>query len=65
MVSSSSVAAGSVVHYVSTTSITSPVVDNAAYSYLVQANLPPSNNVGLIAVRIDYGYATLLPTLLK
>ena len=47
------------------TTITGPVVDAGSYSYTIQANLPPSNVVGLVAFRIDYQYATFVPTVRK
>ena len=65
MLTSSSVAASPTVSYITTAIITNPVVNNAAYTYLVQAYLPPSTNVGLLVVRVDYGYQTLLPSVVK
>jgi hypothetical protein len=62
---SSSVPHAAVVNDTTTTSITTPVVDLASYSYLIQANLPPSTNVGLIAVRVDYAYQTLVTMVRK
>lgn len=55
--------AGSV--YGETTTITNPVVNLSANSYLIQAYLPVSTNITLQGVRIDYGYPTNLPLMMK
>lgn len=44
------------VRYLEDSSILYPQVDNQAYHYMVHAELPPSSQVGLVAVRIDYAY---------
>ena len=38
---------------------------SAANTYLVQANLPVSANLGLVAVRVDYDYPVLIPLVKK
>jgi hypothetical protein len=47
--------------YGETTTILDPVVNLSINSYAIQVELPASANVGLNAVRIDYGYQTSLP----
>jgi hypothetical protein len=47
--------------YGATSVITNPVVDLASSSYAFQVNMPPSTNVQLVGVRIDYGYPVSLP----
>ena len=51
--------------YLATSSIAWPVVDNSLYSYAVAAQLPGELLGGLYAVRIDYGYTTSLPLVVK
>lgn len=48
-----------------TPSISSPLVDNAIYSYAVQVSLPNSSSIGLEAVRIDYVYQVSLPIVMR
>jgi hypothetical protein len=49
------------------TVIAEPVVDNQSNSYLVEVWLPssPSASVGLIGIRVDYGYSINVPVVLK
>jgi hypothetical protein len=47
------------------TTITHPVVDLAANTYLIQAYLPNSTNVSLVGVRVDYAYRGVLPAVMK
>jgi hypothetical protein len=58
-VTSSGAVAGTT--YNVTSAISSPVVDNSTNSYIIQVYLPPSSQIRLMAVRIDYGYAASLP----
>jgi len=55
--------------YVETTSITSPVIDQQSYSYVVEVSLPPDNDdyvdIAMTDIRIDYGYALSLPLVRK
>ena len=53
------------VTYKVTSAITTPVVNNASNSYLVEVTLPPSIALGLVAVRVDYTYQTTLPLVKK
>jgi hypothetical protein len=48
-----------------TSSITTPLVDNATYSYAVQVGMANSASLGLQAVRIDYNYPVSLPLVSK
>jgi hypothetical protein len=48
-----------------TSAITTPIVDNAIFSYAVQVNLPNSGLIGLTAVRIDYSYPLALPAVVR
>lgn len=48
-----------------TTTITNPVVNRAANTYVIQAYLPNSANVSLVGVRIDYAYRAILPAVMK
>jgi hypothetical protein len=47
------------------TTITNPVVDLSANSYLVEVYLPNSTNVSLVGVRVDYGFQITLPAVMK
>jgi len=51
--------------YGQTTSISNPVVDLSIRSYAIEVDLPPSGGVALSGVRIDYGYQTNMPTILR
>jgi hypothetical protein len=51
--------------YAQDTSISTPVVDLQSYSYAIQASLPASPSVGLVAFRIDYQYTNSLPLIMK
>ena len=48
-----------------TTSIYHQVIDNASYSYAIQIGWSNSNYVALSAVRIDYGYSSSLPAIMR
>jgi len=51
-----------------TNSIIEPVVDNQSYAYSIKVTFPPNPNVTtirLIGVRIDYGYQSDLPYIVK
>jgi hypothetical protein len=54
-------------NYVEFTNILSgyAVVDNQRYVYLVQINLPPTNNLWVYGFRIDYSFSTNLPLIMK
>jgi hypothetical protein len=51
--------------YVTTASITSPIVDNSAYSYGLFLTLPGGGLTVMNAVRIDYAYNTDLALVMK
>lgn len=50
--------------YVEVTGITNPVVDLTAGALLVEVTLPPTTNVRVAQVRVDYSYNTMLPTVI-
>ena len=51
--------------YAETASIVNPVVDQQSYSYLLELTLPPSLDLRLVGMRIDYAYAVSLPIMMK
>jgi len=51
--------------YAETASIVNPVVDQQSYSYLLEVTLPPSLELRLVGMRIDYAYAASLPITMK
>ena len=57
------------IRYVETTSITSPVIDQQSYTYVVEVLLPVTDviytELSLRGVRIDYGYPVNLPVVRK
>jgi hypothetical protein len=63
MASLSSSGANSSIIYGATSAISTPLVNLATTSYALQAYMPPSVNVKLVGVRIDYGYSVSLPVI--
>jgi hypothetical protein len=53
------------VRYSEITTIINPVVDLSIFTYALQLSLPPSTNLKLASIRIDYGYVTALPVIRK
>lgn len=53
------------VRYMESTTISYPVVDNQSYQYFIQLEMPPTLDVGLVSVRIDYQYSSALPRVVK
>lgn len=51
--------------YAETVSIAAPVIDQQSYAYVVEVQLPPTSEVRLVGVRIDYAYAVSLPLVTK
>jgi hypothetical protein len=51
--------------YAEDTTISSPLIDNQSYSFWVEVSMPPSSNVRLVAVRVDYSFPAVLPVALK
>lgn len=51
--------------YLEATSITTPQVNNSINSYLVSVTLHPTPDVRLLGVRIDYGFPTSLPVIIR
>jgi hypothetical protein len=47
------------------TTISNATIDLQSYSYFVQVYLPPSANLGVLAFRIDYQYASYLSLITK
>ncbi|MBN2550266.1 MAG: hypothetical protein JXB15_13970 [Anaerolineales bacterium] len=47
------------------TTIITPVVDNQSFQYIIQIILPPTLDVGLVSIRIDYAYGVSLPRVTK
>ncbi len=47
------------------TSFTNPLVDLSIGSYFLEVVLPTSGTVTLCGVRVDYGYSTALPVIMK
>jgi len=45
--------------------ISVPVIDNQSYVYMAEASLPTTTAVGLIGVRIDYGFSAKVPLVTK
>jgi hypothetical protein len=60
-----SVDAGTSIGHAETTSIDMPVIDNQVNAYWVQVYLPPTHNVALNGVRVDYSYPSMLPMIQK
>ena len=59
------IVAGNTVVIAGATYTVASVVDNAAYSYMLFVNLPPTPNFELVGVRVDYRYAASLPLVVK
>jgi hypothetical protein len=47
------------------TTIDNPTVDNAAYSYQLEAKLPTTNLFVFLGARVDYSYNVTLPSVQK
>ena len=47
------------------TSINYPVIDQQSYSYAIEVVLPPDSALRLTGFRIDYGYASKLPPVMR
>lgn len=56
---------GTINRYVATTTIATPVIDNQSNAYLVEVYLPPSIDLRLVGMRVDYAYPTGLPLVEK
>jgi hypothetical protein len=54
-----------VIRFSETTSINPSVIDNQSNAYLIGVQLPPTIDVYLVGVRIDYSYPAILPTIMK